>query len=78
LSVETSVLSAGIKNDTRLHPMRKQKDVWKWQLFCGVIKNSEYKLVSIILKWLDAIAGICDLFTLKKSTIWYVEVIDVN
>jgi hypothetical protein len=27
LSVETSVLSAGIKNDTRLHPMRKQKDV---------------------------------------------------
>ena len=45
---------------------------------CGIIKNSEYKKLSIILKWLDAIAGICVIFTLKKSTIWYVEVIDVN
>ena len=36
------------------------------------------QIIFLILKWLDAIAGICDLFTLKKSTIWYAEVIDVN
>jgi hypothetical protein len=40
--------------------------------------NSEYKKLTIILKWLYAIAGICDLITLKKSTIKYDEVIDVN
>jgi hypothetical protein len=72
LSVETSVLSAGIL-------LTVDQDYSTFFILCNSIWNwFEYKKLSIIFKWFDAIAGICVLFTLKKSTIWYVEVIDVN